>query len=239
MADLSEAEVHKTCQRALFALGFPAGADDDAATALTWLSAADLGGVECLHDAVGQLRQQPMCRVQILNAEPGALKFNAREDAGFLASIEVTDMLCALASANESAQCRAHVSGLRFPLMLVAVAATRSAGGYFFEISSRAQCLAVRDRHVWSKYPLDERSRMPSQVELSVRCRNLKVDVPDDDVMSRAIQAEQFKKRTARRRIQVSDRIWAAVKSVAAESFVPASEHSRERGAGAGLVDND
>ena len=240
MAELSEAEVYRACQRAFFVFGFPAGADEDAALAVTWLSALNLGGLQNLHGAMAMLRGQPRRGIKMSNKGQAGWSIDVSSDAGFFSAIEVIDYLCALSWSHKDSKVCAQVLGMRIPLMLLAVSALRSTSGIAFGIESPRQQVYLHNNQIWSLRPIDELDDTDPGAIISLHCivadRCNHLD-RTKDLSELAI--EDYKLRVMGRRILIADHIWRDIKAVAAESFVPSSERSRIRGAGAELDDND
>ena len=240
IAELSEAEVHRACQRAFFALGYPAGADEDAAWIVTWLSALNLDGLKYFFDSLPCLQDQPYCRVELIRQKSGDLLFQAKGDVGFFSAVEIVDLLCSEAAARSSSGCRSRVDGLKYPTLLIAAAMLRSNVDCSFLIRSGKLRTLVSDRRIWLNRPVEELSQLAEFEQSALQCRwKHGKSWRDEDECMVELHVNAFKDQAMRRRIVVEQAIWRKIKSQASESFVQASEYSRTRGAGAEVDDND
>lgn len=231
----SHAEAFRLCQRVLFALGFPAGADEDAAFALCAISNLGFAGLEKLHESVPQMRERPYAHVVADRRADGALHVNAAEDAGFYAPSEIIDLACVHASRNPGENLTVHLSSLRFLQLLPAVAMIRSANEHVFEFRLGASRARVHKGNLWLSRELESLGRDFGS-DATVRCRL--ADAPESCAL-RSEDMNEVGKTAMGRRIHVDSHAWRGLKRVATEAFVPASAMSRSRGAGAEIDDND
>lgn len=68
---------------------------------------------------------------------------------------------------------------------------------------------------------------------------SLSGEIPAGDLAISLIPSKDNSTDMPAKPIEVADQTWTALEALAAKTYVPASEASREKGAGAGLTDND
>ncbi len=242
LVHLSEAEVYRACQRAFFALGFPAGFDEDAGIGVAWLSSLNLGGLEHLSRAIPSLRKHPYYHISKAYDEAGKLLIDSHADSGFFSSVEAIDLLCTEASDINLPYCESRIENFSYPQLLIAVAVNRSILGYCFAISFDSIQIIVGKQHILSNYSIDDLGQVFENIDVEIRCsfgefESFQYDACKDYLTE--LQTESYKKDVMKYRICVDAKVWHAIKLVAAESFVPATEVSRTTGAGAQIDDNE
>ena len=236
---LSESKV--LCQRVFFALGFPAGADEDAAKAVTWSSLWGFSCLEQLHADIQLLRENVRSSLKVIEATTEAMRLDASLDSDYISPIEGVDLLCANASGNSRRGFSITVDGTCRPHNWLAVAVDRSRPENVFVVKIGSCVFATLNAELFANVPLIQARGCMPHSQLQIWCGHSNAHshrklihehalkkLPVPELSSGAINA-----------IEVSESTWHYLKSIAKESFVPATEISRTRGAGPTTSDND
>ena len=238
---LSQSESKVLCQRVFSALGFPAGADEDAAKAVTWSSLWKFSCLEQLHADIQLLRKNSRSRLKVIEVSSEHRFLDAGLDNDYTSPIEGVDLLCANALVNSERGFSISVDGVRRLHNWLAVAVDRSCPDNAFVIKVGECLFATINRELFANVSLNQGRGCMRNSKLQMWCGHSISIAPAGLIQKQALK----KLRTpdlgigAVNAIEVSEPTWHYLKSVARESFVPATEISRKRGAGAEISDND
>lgn len=238
---VSQSESKVLCQRVFFALGFPAGADEDAAKAVTWSSLWRFSCLEQLHADIQLLRENARSSLKVIAATTETMNLDVSIDNDYVSPIEGIDLLCANASGNSRHGFTITVDGTYRPHNWLAVAVDRSRPDAVFVIKIGTCVFATISAELFANVPLIQSRGCMRHSQLQIWCgRSISIapkalihghalkKLPVPDLSNGAMNA-----------IEVSEPSWHYLKSIARESFVPATEISRTRGAGPATSDND
>lgn len=204
-------EIASMIKKAAVGSGFPVGLADSLAGSAVWLCERDADGVGAALDVI------------TAGFRPGTV----RETGGSLLQVSGVDVgrygpsLFELIVAGDCE--RVEIVDPDAPLLLLGLAGVVSdASGTAFELSTEAGLsIIVSSGSITVPATFQDRvGRITITSAVEVR-RDRRPDL------------------TRRSGIEVDDRLWAAATTLAARTYVPATEASRLRGAGAGLDDND
>jgi len=229
-------EIRRLANRALDAAGAAPGIDEDSAHAVAWLEAAGLPGLTLLADALDG--SDPAGRAAGL-ASSATSQSESEIDAGNRSAIffapSVIDLLIALAQGPNGAGF-ATLRATRHPLVLVASAARFCPPGRVITLGWMDVDFRAAAGHVMLYgNPAARAWTDPDPVDVELTCGPEELaSVP----ASGCILTERIAQ-ALRDGLTVDDAAFARVADYAARILVPASETSRQSGAGAGLTDND
>ena len=169
---LSEGELYRLSQRVFFALGFPAGADQEAAMAIKWLAAHGFPAVNQLHSKIPELRACPYQSVEISQGARGGFELNTSKDAGYFAVFEAVEFICAGVSSKEIELSTALISGLKIPSLLLPLALRWSNTGLVFDIQISTAHLFFDNGLLWTNFELNNLGLMLDNSSARVLCNS-------------------------------------------------------------------
>ena len=230
----SNAEIETLTCKAAVGVGLPVGLAEDAGVAAAWLSAAGFAGAEIAYRAIENLRKGK-ARPVIVSSHSESL---CPDTKGKLASV-----MYAAPSIFDFLQTTSPVTVVRLdePLLLfghlVCSSSIPAVELVLHSVGSTGEVLqgVIQRGHGRLEGPPLSNQEAKNGSEVSVTMvgisedRNFKPTKKEIDVRRVAIQ----------RGVAVNEAIWTELKRLAAQTLVPESVESKQRGAGAGLIDND
>ena len=230
----SNAEIETLTCKAAVGVGIPVGLAEDAGVAAAWLSAAGFAGAEIAYRAIENLRKGK-ARPVIVSSHSESL---CPDTKGKLASV-----MYAAPSIFDFLQTTSPVTVVRLdePLLLfghlVCSSSIPAVELVLHSVGSTGEVLqgVIQRGHGRLEGPPFSNQEAKNGSEVSVTMvgisedRNFKPTKKEIDVRRVAIQ----------RGVAVNEAIWTELKRLAAQTLVPESVESKQRGAGAGLIDND
>ncbi len=230
----SNAEIETLTCKAAVGVGLQVGLAEDAGVAAAWLSAAGFAGAEIAYRAIENLRKGK-ARPVIVSSHSESL---CPDTKGKLASV-----MYAAPSIFDFLQTTSPVTVVRLdePLLLfghlVCSSSIPAVELVLHSVGSTGEVLqgVIQRGHGRLEGPLFSNQEAKNGSEVSVTTvgisedRNFKPTKKEIDVRRVAIQ----------RGVAVNEAIWTELKRLAAQTLVPESVESKQRGAGAGLIDND
>ena len=244
-------ELQRTCQKAFRGLGVPAGADDDSSFAVLWLQARGLDALTPLDAALSALE----------HAAPRPLELRVRggEDGVDVLVAGGQPVVSVASDAIEIALARAIETGARAEVLVSEVEGGVFIAGAMAQRPAPGRCAVVqwRDGNVRRRLDMapDGACRVsatppdptesdaglgrgavriaiddPGRHRWPMRDSSWRTDVGEAELERRAIQS-------VLQGIDVPDALWTRLLAFAKRTLVPASDASRERGAGSGADD--
>ena len=231
---VSNAEIETLTCKAAVGVGLPVGLAEEAGAAAAWLSAAGFAGAEIAYRAIENLRKGK-ARPVIVSSHSESL---CPDTKGKLASV-----MYAAPSIFDFLQTTSPVTVVRLdePLLLfghlVCSSSIPAVELVLHSVGSTGEVLqgVIQRGHGRLEEPPLSNQEAKNGSEVSVTMvgisedRNFKPTKKEIDVRRVAIQ----------RGVAVNEAIWTELKRLAAQTLVPESAESKQRGAGAGLIDND
>ncbi len=231
---VSNAEIETLTCKAAVGVGLPVGLAEEAGAAAAWLSAAGFAGAEIAYRAIENLRKGK-ARPVIVSSHSESL---CPDTKGKLASV-----MYAAPSIFDFLQTTSPVTVVRLdePLLLfghlVCSSSIPAVELVLHSVGSTGEVLqgVIQRGHGRLEGPPLSNQEAKNGSEVSVTMvgisedRNFKPTKKEIDVRRVAIQ----------RGVAVNEAIWTELKCLAAQTLVPESVESKQRGAGAGLIDND
>lgn len=237
----SEGELYRLCQRIFFALGFPAGADHDAAMLVKWLASHGFQSVVELHSNLPKLRESPFNSC-VWTLHDGALRFDVSKDVGYFGVVGAMDLVCAEAQRRKSTQVLSQFQGVAVPENLLPLCRKWSLSGCLIEVECATYHLVFENGMIWSNTPMDRIQFEHPDHSVLLKCKFDSSNAYNSNGHATGLELQNLEdyydsKRTTG--LNVDDEIWRDLKAVAFEAFVPESEVSRRRGAGAEVDDSE
>ncbi|MDE0308629.1 MAG: hypothetical protein OXI60_02195 [Acidiferrobacterales bacterium] len=238
--DLSKSETMTLCQRFLSAVGLPPGLDNEVAESIVWLV---LRGYPTLFDLAQSIPAiaQDSTIDRRLDSYSGE-NFSAK-DLYPDAWVAIADWLVVNCGKSPGESSRIQLSHVRYPYFLLPTLLQRSRQGYEFSAEGANSQVFFSNGSVWTNSGANELPFLESQDEMEIHCARIseigyetlfqrfcigsRMQLADDQLIS-----------AKNSRIDVGEEIYWRLKEVAAQCFVPASEQSRQRGAGAEVDDS-
>ena len=231
---VSNAEIETLTCKAAVGVGLPVGLAEEAGAAAAWLSAAGFAGAEIAYRAIENLRKGK-ARPVIVSSHSESL---CPDTKGKLASV-----MYAAPSIFDFLQTTSPVTVVRLdePLLLfghlVCSSSIPAVELVLHSVGSTGEVLqgVIQRGHGRLEGPPLSNQEAKNVSEVSVTMvgisedRNFKPTKKEIDVRRVAIQ----------RGVAVNEATWTELKRLAAQTLVPESVESKQRGAGAGLIDND
>ena len=230
----SNAEIETLTCKAAVGVGLPAGLAEDAGVAAAWLSGAGFAGADIACRAIENIRKG-RARPVIISGHTASL---CPDTKGKLASV-----MYAAPSLSDFLQTTSRVTVARLdePLLLfahlVCSSSVRAMELVLHSVGSTGKVLqgVIQRGHGRLEGPPFSEQEAKNGSEVSVTMvggsqdRNFKPTKKESETRRAAIQ----------RGVEVTEAIWAELQRLAAHTLVPESATSKQRGAGAGMIDND
>ena len=240
--DLSISETKLLCRRVLSAAGTPAGVDTEAAESIVWLASQGFPALEDLFCSLVELKQDSSNARQLQFGRGESLNISLKSDSGYITLLQTIDSLCARSALQESQNCRASIHDVGNLALLLPLMLRRSKDGYEFHMQWDTGRVVAEMGNLWLSAPIDRIRDDNFNDRVDIQCTRLNNGNPGNPSSYSELKLEpfdEFRSATSRRRIQIADELYWDFKEAAAQSFVPASDLSRQRGAGAEVDDND
>ena len=240
--DLSISETKLLCRRVISAAGVPAGVDSEAAEAIVWLASQGFPALEDLLCSIPELKQDSRNARQLQFGHDESLNISLKSDSGYITLLQTIDSLCARSAFQESQDSHASIHDVRNLVLLLPLMLRRSKDGYEFHMQWDAGRVVAKMGILWLSAPIDRICDDNFNDRVDIQCtrfNNGNSGNPSSYSELKLEPFDEFRSATSRRRIQIADELYWDLKEVATQSFVPASDLSRQRGAGAEVDDND
>ncbi len=239
--DLSKSETLTLCQRFFSAVGLLPGVDNEVAESIVWLA---LRGYPSLVNLTQSIPESPQKSpiVKQLEKYSGTGSISVA-DKYYDVWVEIADWLVASCGNSSRGESQVLLSNVRNPYFIVPTLLLRSSNGYEFSVEV-ASCQAVFSKgNLWTNSDPNELPFLENQDEMKICCIQIDAIDPKSPPQHFKVSSEiQFASEQSIQkeisRIEVKDEIYWKLKEVAAKCFVPASEQSRQRGAGAEVDDS-
>jgi len=240
--DLSKSETLTLCQRFFSAIGLLPGVDNEVAELIVWLALRGYPSLENLTQSITQ-NSRFQSIVEQLEKDSSVGPINA-QDIYYDSWVAIADWLVASCGTSRMGKSYVQLTNVRNSYFVLPTLLQRSSQGYEFHAEA-AFCQAVfNNGHLWINSVANELPFLDDQDSMKIHCAqineiNPKLPSRHFNVSSEMQFASDQLIRKEHSRIDVEDEIYWKLKEVAAKCFVPASEKSRQRGAGAEVDDSD
>jgi hypothetical protein len=230
---LSLNEIEVTVRKAALGAGLPLGLAEDAGAVAGWLAAGGFPVAELMQEALASPHA----------GEPRLLRagqiYRSAAGEGPCSALRLLPSACDLVLAAASGGGGTAVEAVvDLPVLAVAQAAIACAGGatpLAVEIEGRLRAATGGGRTaiVGTAAELSELRSAP------VRIRGVRDEDFTAASAERTADLARARRSALEAGVRVEEAAWRQIETLAARTLVPATAHSRERGAGAGLVDLD
>ena len=207
----------------------------EVAESILWLQVHGFSALEQLHSDLPALLQNSFGTIHLIEDSDAQLKLDIQDDLGYFSLIETIDLICSRAF-NRDDLAVASIRGVKNAFLLLPLMIRRSRNHLEFELKS-GDCRAVCSTgKIWLNADCFKKAQVWGDETVTIRAagRQMSENLPCFDSDSLQLQAEA---EDLRSRIKCA--IYRELKEAAAKSFVPSTEQSRSRGAGAEVDDND
>lgn len=222
---LSLNEIEVTARKAALGAGYPLGLAEDAGAAAAWLAAAGFPIAELMTAALETARAEPRLELNGANARIVA-------EQGPCSALRVAPSACDIVlAAAGSGEPVAVEATLDVPVIAIAQAALVSASSGVslrIEIAGEPAMEVAQGQPVFFTGAAKLSALRGEAVRISIADPQPQPPVPGPGRETALGQG-----------IPVDAGLWEAIRRLAARTLVPATLQSRERGAGAGLIDTD
>lgn len=248
----SRNELIRTCHKAFEVLGFPPGADRDAAYMVAWLEAHGLPGLRPLHAELPALRRGGVRAPERVEVTPEGPVLDARGAPALTVASAALDLACADAHASARGRGQVLVGRCRYPLYAAGLLVQRARSSGCILSLSWTQQGALRDFVVAQDGApslfggvTDLERSATDACDVHVRCTRADAAGLANDPSGRgrppSLDAETFAAREAQglaAGIEVPEDAWRELVALAESVLVTATEQSR-LGAGSRGSDSD
>ena len=237
--DLSISETKLLCRRVLSAAGMPAGVDTETAESIVWLASQGFPALEDLFCSLAEFKQDSSNARQLQFGLGEGLNISLKSDSGYITLLQTIDSLCARSAFQDN---HASIHDVRNLALLLPLMLRRSKDGYEFQMQWDTGRVVAEMGNLWLSAPIDRIRDDNFNDRVDIQCTRLNNGNSGNPSSHSELKLEpfdEFRSATSRRRIQIADELYWDLKEAAAQSFVPASDLSRQRGAGAEVDDND
>ena len=236
LVELSFSESATLLRRALFALDVPAGFDSESAESIAWLALTDATVLnELPHLWKTRDREGAVPQPEISSSDRGVAVITMGQDGGLTTSPFAVDEILATSNRSASHISKSVLRNLKYPALLFPQLCRRSTLGYSFQIDIDTHPVLIADNDIWAKLSIGEIASITESVSVEVTCR-----ISKDTTASDLLTYNNLSRcGPVNRRVCVPHDLYLELKAIALQSMVPVSAHSREKGAGAGEIDND
>ena len=239
--DLSKSEVLTLCQRFFSGSNLPPGIDTEAANTVVWLELHGFSELEELAATTPKLNQFQIA-VTSLDCNSESEPIDA-ENFYFDAWIELADWLAAISTTQESHESSLKINNVGRPQIILPLLLQRSIRGYEFDADLSCCRVIVSNGKLWASKPIHNYLEKSVRSAVEIRCRHIGSAKQDQPVQVFGITTSDYIEDAqlfadAKTRIEVTEETYWKLKKTAANCFVPASELSRQRGAGAEVDDS-
>ena len=240
--DLSKSETSTLCLRYFSAVNLPPGADAEVAESVVWLASHGYPVLDNLSQSVQDFNSFHSIWTQLeRESELGTV------DASELfcgAWVAIADWLIARCAKSLSGEIQVQFRNVKDPYLFLPFLLGRSSQGFEFEAESTI-CRAVFSYgKLWMKTAPDQMLFLNHSDTVGIRCARIDGSDQSESPQYFVVGSDMhlFGERPIEKegaRIELADEVYWKLKKVAAKCFVPASDQSRQRGAGAEVDDSD
>ena len=222
-------EVYITAQRAFRGMGFPFGADEDAAFIITWLELNNLKGIEVFNNLINQLDQKYDGTINIENIN-NAIDFN-NQSILMKGSGLIDYMLSTLDhKKNVTITVKNCSNGILFlPLLYKASHNIKFSEIIFSNKKNENYIYKVTKDGIFFKTETKKEIKI-NQVKISL---NNNLETSSNNLVKKII-TEKIIQQNLSLSLTPQEHHWDAISSIANRTFVPESKESRNKGAGGG-----
>jgi hypothetical protein len=221
-------EIYTTSQRAFRGMGFPFGADEDAAYIIAWLELNKLKGVDIFKDNIEQIDQQYNGILElkeidkIIDFKNKSILMKGSGLIDFLQSNIIQDNKISININNCS-------DGILFlPLLHKANKNIKYLELTYKDSSNQTNVFKIYDDKVF--YNIEENTINKTEVKITLSNENI---IKKNNSFKEIINEKTIQKNLSKS-LMPNENNWDKISNIANRTFVPESEESRNKGAGGG-----
>ena len=221
-------EIYTTSQRAFRGMGFPFGADEDAAYIVAWLELNKLKGVDIFKSNIERVDQQ---YDGVLNLKETDKKIDFKSKSIFMKGPGLIDFLESIIYQDKKIyiniiNCSSSI--LFLPLLYKAHKNIQYLELTYKDLNNQTNNFKIYDNKIY--YSIKEKNINKNEVEITLSNKD-KIEINN-------FYKEIINEKTIQENLSVSltpnENNWGEISVIANRTFVPESEESRNKGAGGG-----
>ena len=221
-------EIYTTSQRAFSGMGFPFGADEDAAYIIAWLELNKLKGVDILRNNIEQIDQQ---YDGVLNLKEMNKVIDFKNKSILMKGSGLIDFLQSNIYQNNKISININncSNGILFlPLLHKANKNIRYLELIYKDSNKKANIFKIYDNKIF--YNIEENTINESEVKVTLSNE----DLSNTNNTYKEIIKEKIIQENLSESLTPNENNWGKISIIANRTFVPESEESRNKGAGGG-----
>ena len=225
-------EIYTTSQRAFRGMGFPFGADEDAAYIVAWLELNNLNGIDIFKDIVDQIDQQ---YDGVLNLKDTDKKIDFKNKSILMKGSGLIDFL--QSNIDQDQEISININNCSNSILFLPLLYKANKHIRFLELiykysDTKSNNFRFKDDKIF--HNIEENTINNGEVKINLSNKQLnKIDRNHNEIINEKIIQENLSKS-----ITPKENNWQKISIIANRTFVPQSEESRKKGAGGG-DDND
>ena len=223
-------EIYITAQRAFRAMGFPFGADEDAAFIIAWLELNHFNGIKILHSLITSIDQQYDGTIKIDSLNE---KIDLKNKTILMKGSGLIDYLQSIVNQKEeiSVTIKNCQDGILFLPLLYKISKKINYSELLFNNSNNnIHKYKIKNNEITfeCERSKDIKSFNEITIIMNKNKKNLKNFSAEKIITQKIIQNNLLQS------IKPAKDLWEKVSEIASKTFVPESEESRDKGAGGG-----
>ena len=221
-------EIYTTSQRAFRGMGFPFGADEDAAYIISWLELNKFNGVDIFKNNIEQLDQQ---YDGVINIEKNYKKIDFENKSILMKGSSLIDFLNSNIYKNNkiSISISNCFNGILFlPLLYKANKDIKYLDLTYSKSNKQNYIFKIHDNKV--TFNIEENTTKESDIKITLSNKNF---IHRSDSYKEIINEKKIQKNLSKS-LTPNENSWQKISMIANRTFVPESEESRNKGAGGG-----
>ena len=221
-------EIYTTSLRALSGMGFPYGADEDAAYIIAWLELNNLNGVNIFKNSIDQIDKQYDA---ILNFKRNRSKIDFKNKSALMKGSGLIDLLKSYVYNDNKISINVSncLNGILFlPLLYKANKDIMYLELIFKDSGEKANVFKIYNNKIF--YNTEEINIQQSEIKITLSNQNI-IEANNfyDEILNKKIIQDNLSKS-----LEPNKDNWNMISVIANRTFVPESEESRNKGAGGG-----
>lgn len=221
-------EIYTTSLRALSGMGFPYGADEDAAYIIAWLELNNLNGVNIFKNSIDQIDKQYDA---ILNFKRNRSKIDFKNKSALMKGSGLIDLLKSYVYNDNKISINVSncLNGILFlPLLYKANKDIMYLELIFKDSGEKANVFKIYNNKIF--YNTEEINIQQSEIKITLSNQSI-IEANNfyDEILNKKIIQDNLSKS-----LEPNKDNWNMISVIANRTFVPESEESRNKGAGGG-----
>ena len=221
-------EIYTTSQRAFKGMGFPFGADEDAAYIIAWLELNNLNGINIFKDIVDQIDQQ---YDGVLNIKDTDKKIDLKNKSILMKGPSLIDFL--ESNIDQDQEISININNCSNGILFLPLLYKANKNIKFLELiykysDFKSNNFRFHDGKIF--HNVEESTTNDREVKINLSNKQLNII---DGVHKEIINEKTIQENLSKSLIP-KENDWHKISIIASRTFVPESEESRKKGAGGG-----